>query len=411
MKNKIDKSTVAILFLCFLSYAQNATASIIQTITNEFQVTQAMGRLIGTLPALTTVMTALLSGFIAGKKIKYRTMYALTCIFWGVGGMMPIFLHTSFTQILISRLIFGLGTGFGMSTGMYFVNAYDSSRQAKMVGLGTAVANIGSLVFLILGGALGELNWVYPFWMYAASFVSVILILLFLREPETEEAAEKTEEETGRFVFTPGLALFPLTALLIGLLFGAFSSGISTIVASRGLGASLVSSIILSVQTAGGIVTGTFMQKIHTKLGRFAIPVMMLVTGTGFFALVYGRSVIVLCIGGFLQGIGYFAIKPLFTLYIRSEIRGTAAQVSTMLLFTMTNLGMFLTNSWITLANRIVPFFETDLERAIFAGAVIHFIAAVIYFIWNPMKMIEPKHTPERASVAGEAVPVQGSGR
>lgn len=391
MKKKNDLSTVAILMFCFIAYAQNATGSVVESITAAFEVTPAMGRMVTTLPGITTVLTAFLFGFLAGK-VPYRLIYILTCIFWGVGGMMPVFFHSNYTQILLGRLIFGLGTGFGMSTGMYFVSAYPPERQAGMVGLGTAISNIGSLLFLILGGALGELNWMYPFYLYVTSFVTLIMVTLFLREPSVQTSSVDTALAT-RTPFSLTQVLFPLTAFIIGVILGVMNAGMSTIVTQRGLGGSLITSIVLAMATIGGILTGMLLDHIHRSFRQYAVSIMLTVIAASCALTLAANSVVLLCTAAFLNGIGYYAIKPLFTLYIRASMTGRAASVSTMLLFTATNLGTFLSNSWISLSNRIAPVFGSELENAFLTGTFLLLLTAAVFLVYHPIRPVEPRNS------------------
>lgn len=63
--------------------------------------------LISTIPQLCGIPVSLITGKIAGSKVKYKTLSALAATCALIGGVLPFFIR-SFPIILLSRVIFGL---------------------------------------------------------------------------------------------------------------------------------------------------------------------------------------------------------------------------------------------------------------------------------------------------------------
>lgn len=63
--------------------------------------------LISTIPQLCGIPVSLITGKIAGSKVKYKTLTALAATCALIGGVLPFFIR-SFPIILLSRVIFGL---------------------------------------------------------------------------------------------------------------------------------------------------------------------------------------------------------------------------------------------------------------------------------------------------------------
>ena len=399
-------STAALLMFCFILYAQNAVGSIIQTLIDTFPVTAATGRLAATLPCLGSCITALIAGLLAGNKIRYRTFFIFSCVLWTVGGLMPIFFHSSFNQVLLGRFIFGLGTGFGLGSNAYIVAFYPPEKKGIMLGLALAMNNGGGVLVQVLGGWLGEFNWVYPFYLYLFCPVVLVFVALFLKEPERTEETVQTDDAAKRSVSGRAL-LFLLVTIIDGIMFTPMNAGTSIVVADWSLGGSFVSGIILAVLTIGGVLAG-YVMNLARRLGRFEVSFMLLLISAGYLCSLRGRSVFWLCCGALIAGIGYYSLKPLLVLYLCDELTAKSITLFTTLLYAGSNLGIFFSNSWISLANRMPFAGTTEMESAYNGSMIVFAAAAVLFIIFDPSKRLQisgrsggaiPSHQSKREAI------------
>lgn len=382
------RSTFAFLSFCFIAYMTTGVNTIIQTLINAFpDISPETARLSATLPALSTLITSLISGFLVGKKVNFKTLYLLACGLFTLGGLMPIFLYSRFVYILISRFIFGCGTGLCLSYNAYALSYYPKESQAKMMGWALFMCNIGSVVSQLAAGALAEISWKYAFLIYLLSPVVLLIVAFLLEEPvHAAPAASGTKEDDGKKAFVPAIVIYVLFGVMGGLWIGPINSSMSIFIAEHGFGSSLMTGVILSVYTLAGALGGSLLDQVK-KLGKYAAGFALLCVSLGFLVIVKGGNLVMVGTGAALCGFGYMISKPLFTIHLSSEVSArTMTFVSTILLSTA-NLGLFLSNGWIRISDflmRRIPAGEVD--RSFFCGAIMFGAGAVFLLVYHSIK-------------------------
>ena len=141
-----------------------------------------LARLVLTIPALFTALTAPLAGAALDRFGRRRILLAaigLYLVAGPAGGLV-----SSIELLLVSRAALGVAVGIVMTASVTLVtDYYDGPRRGEVLGRQSAFAGIGGIVFLVGGGLLADLSWRGPFAIYALALPILVLAWLHLPEP------------------------------------------------------------------------------------------------------------------------------------------------------------------------------------------------------------------------------------
>ncbi|MGB8419253.1 MFS transporter [Paraburkholderia sp.] len=167
--------------------------------------------LVLTMPALMVGLLGPSAGFVVdrfGRKVPL--IVALLC--YSALGTAPLWLDNLY-GVLASR--FGLGiveaiiiTCFTALIGDY----YADQQRERMLAWQTMTGSLSAALFFVVGGALGELGWRTPFWLYVVGALMAPCVALMLWEPiqRTPSGADVSRHVT-RFPWRHNVWLYVLT--------------------------------------------------------------------------------------------------------------------------------------------------------------------------------------------------------
>ena len=145
-----------------------------------------------TLPHLAVAIVGFLMGVLADRFGKVR-MLVLSLLIFIITGTGSYFLDNIYA-ILILRFLLGFGLAGIVCTVTALIGCYYTGQQrVRMLGLQSAAMGVGVLILEVFGGALADMSWNAPFLVYLIAVPFLILVLLFLREPE-EESVESIND-------------------------------------------------------------------------------------------------------------------------------------------------------------------------------------------------------------------------
>ena len=135
-----------------------------------------------TLPALTTALFGPVAGAVIDRCGR-RTVLVASLLAYASAGMYGA-LAGSLTSLMISRLLFGAAIAGVMTsaTALLSDSAHDTSLDRYM-GRQSMFMGLGSVVFLPLGGLLAQVDWRYPFLLYAVALLLLPGVVLLVQEP------------------------------------------------------------------------------------------------------------------------------------------------------------------------------------------------------------------------------------
>lgn len=206
---KDNKKIAAVLAVAFFSSANSWVNPVMQLITEAFSnVSPGLIRQVSTLPALITMITLLFVGALVGKKFRYVPVvtFGLLCIL--VGGCLPVFAGSSFSFLMFSRVIMGIGVGCIGIRNALVIRSFEEPLQTKVLGLVILVINIGSVLTQQLSGFLGSLGWKYAFCIYFTAVLPIIFINIWFEEPPKEAVSGKNVNKKGKKLLSPRVLMY-----------------------------------------------------------------------------------------------------------------------------------------------------------------------------------------------------------
>lgn len=337
--------------------------------------------LTSTLPSLAVIPSTIVAGMLAGNKAKYKLLATFGIILFVVGGVAPYFTHDNFTLILIGRAVFGIGLGIISPLGNALVlGHFEGDKRASMMGMGTLMMNVGGIIFQFLGGFFAGIQWYYCFLPHAIAILSLVMVLLFLPEPEKmalpEGAANQPKPKLPTGVW--------IASVLFG--FGMFITypmlmGMSTYLSISNLGNAATAAIVLSFFTVGGMVAGVIFGTLFKVTGRYLIGVALAIISVGYAILLFVPNVIAVTIGAALVGVGFSIIMPSVMMIVGMICTPEQTAFATSIVLAMMNLFAFLSTYWIQMITNITG---DAIIAPMKVGLAIAAIGAVAFFIINP---------------------------
>ncbi|MEG0378279.1 MAG: MFS transporter [Eubacterium sp.] len=113
-------------------------------------------RLVLTYMYITVSIFSLVSGYL-GKRMSKKNIVMIGLVLYGGAGMAGGFLG-DLTAIIISRVIMGIGVGLILPQATALItDMYEAEKREKLLGWSQGIANIGSMVGSLVGGAFAPL--------------------------------------------------------------------------------------------------------------------------------------------------------------------------------------------------------------------------------------------------------------
>lgn len=368
---------------------------IVQTLATVFPDTpMSTIRSITTIPSLMSFFCGLFLSSIVGKKISYKNILLIGMTLGLIGGVLPMFWHPNFTAIIIARVIYGLGFSVFAMRNAIITKAFGVEESAKWTGYGFFVGNVISVLFTLIAGRLGDIDWRYCFGLHAVCLVTLTIILLLFKEPATDEApaAENANKAAAKASLNPTIFAYFIIMLLGTLCLYPILSSISTFVAERNLGAATQSGWVSSSYTVGGAVFGFFFGKASKKLGRWLAPLSCASCILGYVLILAAGNIFMAMLGCFFCGGGF----SWYMLSITQWARGISVDGNRNLHMTIISSavsgGSFISSYFITFAKAaggLVPLFETEMENSFLVGIVIYVVLMVLMLVkdWRPKEL------------------------
>lgn len=144
-----------------------------------------------TIPALCIALFSPLAGALADM-FGRRRLLITSMIIYGSVGIVPL-LVSDVWVILGSRVLLGIVEAAILTCSTTLIGDYfEGRRRDHWLAMQTTTASVSSIFMFPLGGFIGgAFGWNYPFAMYTAAFVLVILVITCTWEPEESANSRK----------------------------------------------------------------------------------------------------------------------------------------------------------------------------------------------------------------------------
>lgn len=287
-KQKVGKAMVPIMAIYALGASQGGINAGLATMGASFPDVGANIAYVVSIVALGMIPGSLLTGLLTGKKIRYRTSIIVAIVLYLISGCFPIFFNDawSFGTLLVSRFIFGLAVGwcYPLAQALVFKTVDDEHQRATWLGAGWAFVNIGSALMEFGGGYLALVSWKLCYCVYLIGIIPLLFVAIFLKEPKTDDqqAAER-HGDNGVKAKIPPIAFVYMIFLTL-----ATGFAMPTILyCSFIVPDSAFAGILLSAMTFVGAVSGLTLGPVYKAIGKWIMPVSVLVLGILYCVAAY----------------------------------------------------------------------------------------------------------------------------
>lgn len=265
-----------------------------------------------TLPSLGVVLFAPFVGKLIDQKGAYQIL-KWGLIPYALLGFLGAFLSNPYL-VIIDRILLGAATAAlqASGTGLIAILFHGNDRMKLIAWQGMAI-ELGGVIFLSLGGFLGELGWKYPFVIYLLGLVCAVLISLTINR--NSAAHQKTETKTNSkqvnkisrnlliIILSSAFAMilffvsFVVLPLYLPYLFHYSES-------ETGYFMALISLIAVAAASQMPKVAKGTSNLLTLSIGFLAFTI-------GLATFFFSTSNMLLCIGGIAMGIGFGFTIPL----------------------------------------------------------------------------------------------------
>lgn len=259
-----------------------------------------------TIPALMIGLLAPFAGRIADLLGRKRLLVG-ALVTYSVFGLAPLLLD-SLPLIVLTRVGVGVAEAAIMTCCTTLLADYWSGRQRdRVIGLQVVATTLSATLFFALGGALGEVSWRAPFWLYAAGVVLALPAALLLWQP-ARPAAERHDSlpplPWRTLAFPCAVTLFggiSFYALIVELSYVLDDLGVQSV---GTIGA--VSAVASLATAAGGVTFG----RIARRGPAVLLPIAFGLIGIGLAVVGAAPAVPVVVVGGVIAGFGSGLLLP-----------------------------------------------------------------------------------------------------
>lgn len=148
-----------------------------------------------TLPSLGVVLFAPIVGRLLNKLGTIKLL-RLGLIPYAVLGFIGAFVTNDYL-LIVDRILLGAATvAIQVSVTAYIADFFTGETRIKMIAWQGMSIELGGVVFLAIGGFLGELNWQFPFYIYLVALLCLVLVALSLPKQNIKSIVNKTEQST-----------------------------------------------------------------------------------------------------------------------------------------------------------------------------------------------------------------------
>ncbi|MEO9479789.1 MAG: MFS transporter [Maribacter dokdonensis] len=325
-----------------------------------------------TLPSLGVVVFAPIIGRTLNKlgALKLLCFGLVPYAFLGVIGA---FIDNDYVLIVDRFLLGGATVAVQVSVTAYIAEKFSGEHRMKMIAWQGMAIELGGVVFLAIGGVLGELNWQYPFYIYLVALICLILVLKAL-----PKVNKHVVDESLKTIVTKkdkqGVKVIFIAALLAMMLFFIGFVTLPLYLPSAFNFSESETGYLMSFISLIAIITASQMPKMVKWFGDGkTVALGFLFFMLGYLVLATTMSIPFLGLTALFIGIGFGFTIPLLN-HMMIEVSNAQNQGKNLGLFSMGVFGgQFLSTFVEYISNNYMAIYGVSAVFALCIGVVIFF--------------------------------------
>jgi len=337
-------------------------------------------KLLLSIPALFIALFSPFAGIIIDRLGKMKPLL-ITMFIYGFAGSAGLYLNDLF-QIIGSRAILGIGVAVIMTTATTLIGDYfDGEERTRFLGIQGAFMAFGGTVFVSLSGILADFSWRLPFAIYLASFLVMIMAMIFLFEPEKDKSTSTTSKRISPSNWNLYLTIY-LATFFGMVLFYIIPTQLPFLMKEIGISSSSMGSIGLVVATFTAAISSANYRRVARRFNYRQIYVILFsASALGLFMVQWVNGIAMTVLTMTFAGIGFGLLMPNASLCLLAHsppsVRGKVIGGLTAAVF----LGQFFSP---IVMEPIVQ--HLGIKPAYAAGAAGSFVLALFFFVRERQK-------------------------
>lgn len=339
------RNKVAIYAICFINLSYLLPSVAIADIAASFPATpRETVMLVVSLPCLTSVAGSLSLPLLQSRlSLKRIALLALTLSV--LTGFAPLLFTGSIAAILLFAALQGIS--YGVFVSIYpLLNAarFAGEARASVMGVCTAMIQLGRLSILFFGGLLADIHWSAVYYLFGMVLVALVLVAVFLTDlgPMPRRTAGAGRAGLGRLFKSAPFWYMAVTGAVYLILYYNVATYASIYVQENALGTPSTTGTVSAAASAVAVFTALLSSRVRRVTKRYTSAAAFIGLGLGLFLPGAWISVAAIWLGMTLSSIAKSQQMPYLMGQI-SDIPDEGLRVSAMAIVqTLIGLGYFI---------------------------------------------------------------------
>ena len=217
------------------------------------------------------------AGVLSDRFGRMAVLLPALLVFAG-GGILCLFAE-SWRDVLICRVIQGIGAGpLGVLYTILAADMVDEKHLPRIMGRLTAVSSLGTIVYPVIGGLLGEWSWRAPFFVFTLALPTAVLSLMVtLEKPQGAMDWRRYWKQTGNILRERrAIGFFVLVFLCYCAIYGPINTCFPMMAEAKYHASSSRIGLVFSFVAIGSYLAAAGLPRLHAK---WSFRTLILVAG------------------------------------------------------------------------------------------------------------------------------------
>jgi MFS family permease len=292
-------------------YELSVVAPILGSISAAFPLASTFElQLIVIMPFFTSIPMSVVGGKLA-KRYDKKSLIIAGLLIYGIAGMLP-YLAQTMNQILISRLITGIGVGLVLPLpNAMIAEHFTGTQRQRLLGLATSVANIANVLDSIAVGFILLLGWRYPFLCFAVCLVIMVIAIFGLPKSDPNRQAAEAVDHHLPSGNVPQIVYALVAFMTINWVFFAFNiENMALFMTTEKIGLPWMIGIAVCLPGGASILSGAIFPNFYHKTQEYIVPISLAIFAIGYVVLYVAYSFETQSVANILIGFGSGMLTP-----------------------------------------------------------------------------------------------------
>ncbi|MGG6298318.1 MFS transporter [Leptolyngbya sp. AN02str] len=180
---------------CLTTMTGGLVSPVFPEMVQELQLDPRWAGTLVSIHALTSALATPVMGLLADRIGKLKVM--LPCLLlYAVFGISTTFL-TNFQALVASRALLGIASGGVAAATIGFLGSmYEGEERSRILGLATSAMTTAAIMFPLIGGRVGNVEWRHAYYLYAISIpVAIASLFMFRNQPKRTSSLLDTQQK------------------------------------------------------------------------------------------------------------------------------------------------------------------------------------------------------------------------